>query len=42
MKLLNISMDNDLKEKLLVVKGKRTWIEFFQDITIDIKLGEKE
>jgi len=42
MKLLNISMDDDLKEKLLIVKGKRTWIELFEHITINIKVGEKE
>ena len=42
MKLLNISMDDDLKEKLLVVKGERTWIEFFENITVNIKLGDKE
>jgi hypothetical protein len=33
MKQLNIFMDNDLKEKLIILKKDRTWIKFFEDLT---------
>lgn len=40
-KHLAIDLDNDLYDKLINVKDKRTWEKFFQDIVAGEKVFQK-